>query len=121
MRRYGIYLTNNTPEVREELEKQGFTMCACASFPREDMLHWFPLNHNIIHGSGDISDYVSGTEDWSKEQRLEAILAEAKRYKYITIVCDTVQQFIMAYNEVKDAGEYLPDDWEPAMTIRVER
>lgn len=49
-----VFITQNSPEIREKLEQAGFTVCACASFVDSVWLDYHPEGdfYRDIHGCG---------------------------------------------------------------------
>ena len=100
-----IFITQNSPEIRQKLEDAGFSICICALFDDSIWLIYHPDNSfpYDIHGEGytDEEDCDLGLKPLNRIQRR---LAEEGYYSKEREFFDTVEDFLKKYkpNHKKD-------------------
>lgn len=93
-----VFITQNSPEIRQKLEDAGFSICACALFDCSIWLVYHPDDPfpYDIHGEG----YADGCDcdlDLKPLDRIQHRLAKEGYYSKEKEFFDTVEDFLKKY------------------------
>ena len=93
-----VFITRNSKEIRDKLEKAGFNICVCAEFDDAVWLDYYPNGHfpYDIHGEGYAGDdncdlHLTPLERIKDRLKIPGWYAEEKEF------FDNVDDFIEKY------------------------
>lgn len=93
------FIRNNTPELREKLEKLGYHICSCTEFEDSKWLETFlKLDYPSIHGVG----YWDETCPFEPHQALDFFVKENTTREIPSIDCGTNEEIFLALAALRD-------------------